>query len=344
MATFDSWEVAVHPPEDYLMHFRTKGSKNGVRRFQREDGTWTPLGLQERQEREGWGDGENKKIRKLEKKIARAEKRQARKEARAQRRFERSEERRKRSLKGLTDEEMKAKLERAKMEAEYRDLTKKASLIETGAKMVTRFLDYKDNKEQRVIDLNRQKIEMERLRTQRVQAQEATKQAYWNKKSGRMEARKARMEARKAKEERKRTEADVAGGLKLKRKAELKDAKARYKEAKRGWVSTLLKNMANKGKEERERAYNLQKQQNDLTEQRERRMNAENVARSNANKAKSDTETARYQAEQERAKAQQEQYKSQSAASERKWREREAQTKYKYGPPTQDQNKKKKKS
>lgn len=343
MATFDSWEAAVHPPEDYLMHFRTKGSKNGVRRYQREDGTWTELGLEERREREGWGDGESRKARKLQKKVERAERHQARKAARAQRKFERAEARRKRSLKGLTDEEMKAKLERAKMEAEYRDLTKKASLIETGAKMVTRILDYKDSKEQRVIDLNRQKIEMERLKTQRVQAQEATKQAYWNKKNGRMEARKARMQARQAKEERKKLEADVQGGLKIKRKAELKDAKARYKEAKRGWMSTLLKNMANKGKEERERAYNLQKQQNDLIEQRERRINAENVARANADKSRSDAESNRYQADQERAKAEQERYKSQTAVSERGWRKTEARTKYKYGPQNPEQNKKKKK-
>ena len=48
MATtrFDDWEG------EYLAHFRTKGSKNGVRRYQQEDGTWTPLGLRERKARE----------------------------------------------------------------------------------------------------------------------------------------------------------------------------------------------------------------------------------------------------------------------------------------------------
>ena len=48
---FDSWESG-----EYLCHFRTKGSKNGVRRYQQEDGTWTPLGLERRKAREGWGD------------------------------------------------------------------------------------------------------------------------------------------------------------------------------------------------------------------------------------------------------------------------------------------------
>lgn len=33
---------------DYLMHFRTKGSKNGERRYQNEDGTWTNLGKERR--------------------------------------------------------------------------------------------------------------------------------------------------------------------------------------------------------------------------------------------------------------------------------------------------------
>lgn len=34
--------------EYYLVHSRTKGSKNGVRRFQNPDGTGTPLGLERR--------------------------------------------------------------------------------------------------------------------------------------------------------------------------------------------------------------------------------------------------------------------------------------------------------
>lgn len=33
---------------NYLIHFRTPGSKNGERRYQYEDGTWTPEGLERR--------------------------------------------------------------------------------------------------------------------------------------------------------------------------------------------------------------------------------------------------------------------------------------------------------
>lgn len=43
--------------EQSLMHYRTKGSKNGIRRFQNEDGSLTPEG------REHYGVGEGKKSR-----------------------------------------------------------------------------------------------------------------------------------------------------------------------------------------------------------------------------------------------------------------------------------------
>ncbi len=49
MTTFDGWDAlfcgdALALPRgrvsgDYLMHFRTKGSKNGIRRYQNEDGS-----------------------------------------------------------------------------------------------------------------------------------------------------------------------------------------------------------------------------------------------------------------------------------------------------------------
>ena len=115
MMNFDSWEAAARPPEDYLMHFRTRGSKNGVRRYQNPDGSWTELGLRERREREGWGDSKaerrsNKAVAKAERRLARSERRAERKQKREQRKFERAEKKRKSKLSGLTDEEMKAKL------------------------------------------------------------------------------------------------------------------------------------------------------------------------------------------------------------------------------------------
>lgn len=229
MTTFDSWEVAVRPPEDYLMHFRTKGSKNGVRRYQTESGEWTELGLEERRKREGFG--ESRKAARIQKKIARAEKKQAKREAKAQRKFEKSERKRKSKISGLTDEEMAAKLKRAKMEAEYKELTKKHhSVLETGSKVIDRVLSYKENKEMRVIDLNKQKLEVLRLETEQKKAQELTKQAKESTKKAAYDSKSNMYNAKKAQEERKQMEADVRGGLALKRKAELKRAKKEYRE------------------------------------------------------------------------------------------------------------------
>lgn len=188
MATFDGWDT----PQNSLMHFRTKGSKNGVRRFQNEDGTWTPLGLRERKEREGWGDeGTSRKERKAQRQLARAERHQARRQARAEAREAAAERRRKNSLKGMTDAELQQKINRLKMEQEYKELSK-SPLLKTGEKMVASILEYQGKKEQREIDRNKQKIEMERLKVERTKAIESTKQA-------REEAAKAKSEYKKAK-------------------------------------------------------------------------------------------------------------------------------------------------
>ena len=332
MTTFDAWEAAVSPPEDYLMHFRTKGSKNGVRRYQNPDGTWTPLGLKERKEREGWGD--SKKEQRLQKKLARAENRQARKAAREQRRAEKAEIKRKRSLSGLTDEEMKAKLERAKMEAEYRELTKKNhAVLEAGAQIVTKILDYKDNKEQRMIELNRQKLELVKQRTLQIQAHEGSSKA-------KSEALASKYEAKKAKQLRKQTEADVAGGLANKRKADLYNAKRQYKEGtlfgiiKKGIKQRQDDTHETKSAIQNERSvakYNEKRKKGSpalespsVAKEREetaKRANAEAVAAQNANKA-------RYAADVERYKADQERHKAGTAATESSWKKIQAQTEY----------------
>ena len=158
MATFDSWEAAVHPPEDYLMHFRTKGSKNGVRRYQNEDGTWTELGLEERRAREGWG--ETKKARRLQRKMDRIEKRKVRKAAKADARAKRAEVRAKRNVKNLTDAELKKRIERLKMEDEYRKLNRNP-VIETGAKLINGYFKMKNDRIER--EYKRYKMENERL-------------------------------------------------------------------------------------------------------------------------------------------------------------------------------------
>lgn len=269
MTTFDNWEVAFRPPEDYLMHYRTPGSKNGVRRYQTESGEWTPLGLRERREREGWGDGGSRKLRKAqkkleraEKKLAKSEKREANQKIKAQKKFERSEEKRKRKLSGLTDEEMKQKLERAKMEAEYRDLTKRGSLIETGAKLVGKYLEYKDTKEQRTLDMNRQKIEMERLKTQQLQAKEATKQAKEQTSQSKNKIKISGNEAEQAKAEAQRERFATKGGKKYERKAQLVNAKTQRKQSTLlGVLNKRAKNRAEYIQEKRMHDYNKENDQ-----------------------------------------------------------------------------------
>lgn len=212
MATFDGWEAQLYGPNT-LAHFRTKGSKNGVRRFQNEDGTWTPLGLKERKAREGWGDGD-RKARKAEKKIEKAERRQVHREAANQRMAALKEKRRQNSLKGLTDEELRKKIERAKLEQEYREINK-SPLLQAGANAVKFILEYKAGKEARELERNRQILEKNRIDTQRVQAIEATK--------------KAKFDAASAKAEAAKMAQDVKGGLKYKRKADLTNAKTAQK-------------------------------------------------------------------------------------------------------------------
>ena len=310
MTTFDSWEVAVRPPEDYLMHFRTKGSKNGVRRYQTESGEWTPLGLEERRKREGFG--ESRKERRLARKIQRAERHEARKAARAEARAAYAEKQRKKKLSGLTDEEMKQKLARAEMESKYRELTKKGSVLETGAKLVGKYLEYKTNKEQQTLEANRQKLEMERLKTQQIQAKNATAQAKYNVKT-------SKNKAKEAKQSRKEKQADVKGGLKIQRKKDLKQTKLNYRNTTiRGaignWFNARAKDAgAASGEYKKDRkhwealiegqkaidSYNMtrpkgQKKlqaeetvwQRQQTEQRERRANAEAIARANVEKEK----------------------------------------------------------
>lgn len=282
MATFDGWDAPLYGyslpnGQDTLAHFRTRGSKNGVRRYQNPDGTWTPLGLRERKAREGWGDSD-RKARRAEKKVAKVEKRQATRDARAKRMADFKEKQRQNSLKGMTDEELKKHIERAKLEQEYRDLNR-SPVLKAGASAVKFLLNYKADKEQREIERNKQIIEKSRIDTQRIQAIEATKKAKYDAQAAGAEAEKMRM--------------DVKGGLKIKRKADLTNAKT----AKKGttvWgaIGKAANNLAKYHQEVRmnpleakkaERTRALQKLQND--------------------KAAQATEQERWKAEQERWKA-----------------------------------------
>ena len=207
MAGFDGWDAryigdAMALPGDELMHFRTKGSKNGVRRYQQEDGTWTPLGLKLRKAREGWGETKkerkaNKAVAKKEKQAAKAEKKVAKKEARHERMLKRKEFFKSNSLKGLSDAEVRKKIARAKMEKEYKELTR-SHAVETGLKAAKYLLDA-------------------RIKADKIRSEELTKQE-------KERSKQAASKVRQMHEDRK-------AGLRISRKADLKRAKKELKES-----------------------------------------------------------------------------------------------------------------
>ena len=200
------------------MHFRTKGSKNGVRRYQQEDGTWTPLGLKERKAREGWGDSEaeakaNKAVAKSEKKAAKAEakaakisakieKRNNKADAKAESIAAKNEKKRQNDISKLTDEELQKKIARVKMEQEYKELTKNP-VLKTGEKLVSTILSYQEKKTEREAVKAKTELENNRIKADIVKAKENTKRAQADAEKASSEASKAASEAEKAKTERK---------------------------------------------------------------------------------------------------------------------------------------------
>lgn len=191
-ARFDDWEG------QYLAHFRTKGSKNGVRRYQTESGEWTPLGLRERAKREGWGDGE-----KQARKAARAEKRAAASAARKERIAAYKEEKRKNNPKTMTDAELRKNIERAKLEQEYRELTK-SPVRQLGEKLVTGYLNYRAKKEERQQAKEKYAMDMARIKSEMKKTEEATKQKKFEAKKAESDAKNSASQAEKAKTTRKR--------------------------------------------------------------------------------------------------------------------------------------------
>ena len=225
MTTFDGWEALVRPPEDYLMHFRTKGSKNGVRRYQTESGEWTPLGLAERKKREGWGDKRSLKraerqVRKHSRAIAKLDRKHEKDQQKAERKAARAEQRRLGTIKGLTDEELRAKIERVKMENEYKELTK-SGFVKAGEKFIEGYMKNKAEKAERAYERERQKhsdqredlarkhelTKMDKLTEQKKLDTEAAK--------NRADADKARAEADKKRAE--TDEVDIKSGTRMKK-------------------------------------------------------------------------------------------------------------------------------
>lgn len=191
-ARFDDWEG------QYLAHFRTKGSKNGVRRYQTESGEWTPLGLRERAKREGWGDGE-----KQARKAARVEKRAAASAARKERIAAYKEEKRKNNPKTMTDAELRKKIERAKLEQEYKELTK-SPLLKAGERMVESYLAYRVKKEEHRQAREKNAMDLARIKAEETKLKEITKQKKFEANKAASDAENAASQTEKAKVTRKR--------------------------------------------------------------------------------------------------------------------------------------------
>lgn len=216
MTGFDSWEAAIRPPEDYLMHFRTKGSKNGIRRYQTESGEWTELGLRERRKREGWGDGESKamrkaqkearkaerQVRKTEKAVAKSEKVDARRNAKIAAKAERAEKQRASNAKTMTTKELEEKIRHLKLEAELKEL-QRSPFVKKGEELIGNYLKNKADKAERAYMEKKEKLarehEMakmkEQTRQKELEAQSTKERAAADAK--RAEADKARAETDK---------------------------------------------------------------------------------------------------------------------------------------------------
>ena len=112
---------------------------------------------------------------------------------------------------------MRALLNRAKMEQEYRELVK-SPLLKTGEQIIGKLIEASAKKKMAEVEANKQRLEMMKIT-------EATKQA-------KLGVQKAKQEAVKAEEDRKKMEKDVEGGLKIQRKAALQKEKTQYKRFK----------------------------------------------------------------------------------------------------------------
>ena len=177
--TFDGWDTQYYGDclsygQDSLMHFRTKGSKNGVRRYQMPDGTWTPLGLKERKAREGWGERraarkEARAQRHEERRAARAAVRSANLERARQYKADKAEEKRLRNPKRMTDEELNRGIERLKKEEEFRELNTPA-IVRTGRTIVESYFKLQEARQKQQDEALKRKERMSNIQTRQIDA------------------------------------------------------------------------------------------------------------------------------------------------------------------------------
>ena len=190
---------------DELAHFGIPGMKHGRRRYQSESGEWTPLGLKERREREGFGEKKKSGGNSSEsgKKSSGSSGKSSSNASSLKSLFKKKE-----SAKNLSDDELKTRINRLKMEKEYLELQKanrelsKSPLLETAQNLVKSYTDAKIRKEERA----QKKYQLENSRLSSMAALEKAKAEKIEAKSnlfdtvtfgkGRMEARKNLIETK----------------------------------------------------------------------------------------------------------------------------------------------------
>ena len=298
MSTFDGWETRLYgdamvsPPCRELMHFRTKGSKNGVRRYQTESGEWTPLGLKERKAREGWG--QSRAERKAAKSVAKAERKTAkaeRKVARIAARKERAEAVRIRKSKSditkLTDAELQQRIRRAKMEQEYKELTR-SPLLKNGEKLVTSLLEARAKQADREMEKAKLDLENRKVAADIIKSQSSVK--------------RAKAEFKKAKQEKKKMRQDRLAGLATERYKGLIDAKREYRETTiRGGIAKRLNAKMNAGYKDLMQA--KRKAQGEVEANRIKSKGAYNLNKEKEARAKRDREAEQRRLDKERLRA-----------------------------------------
>lgn len=169
---------------------------------------------------------------KEEKKLIKQEDRENRMAAKA----ERLAKKRANNVKYMSDEELRKRIDRLKLEKEYKDM-KRSPLVDQGAKLVGKYIDYKNAQAQREIDLNKQKIEMARIKSETAKSKDRIKITA--------------NEAKKAKSETAKTKYDVKGGLKIARKKDLKQVKLDYKNSTiRGGIAKRINMALTSGKKQ----------------------------------------------------------------------------------------------
>ena len=94
----------------YIAHSRTKGSKNGVRRYQNPDGTWTDLGLERRRAKYDAKNGSKRNASKND------------------------------LISEMTDEELRQRINRLRDEATYKQLMSDLSRAKAGKEKVKEIL------------------------------------------------------------------------------------------------------------------------------------------------------------------------------------------------------------